>query len=104
MNRWIGKYFALPAYSGAMVVAAVIGNGAEASKLKIEQRVVDDLGSVVLTLSLSMALMSLKLWELLDPAIPMLIILTVQIVIMTAYAYFVIFRFTGRDYNAAVMA
>jgi ESS family glutamate:Na+ symporter len=51
-----------------------------------------------------MALMSLKLWELLDLAIPMLIILSVQVAMMAAYAYFVVFRFMGRDYDAAVMA
>ena len=57
-----------------------------------------------LKLFLSMALMSLKLWELLDLAIPMLIILMVQVLMMAAYAYFVVFRSMGRDHDAAVMA
>lgn len=104
LSGWIGKYFTLPAYIGAMLIAAIICNGSEAMKMKIEQRVVDDLGTIALSLFLSMALMSLKLWELLDLAIPMLIILSVQVVMMAAYAYFVIFRFMGRDYDAAVMA
>jgi len=104
LSGWIGKYFTLPAYIGAMLVAAVVCNSAEAMKLKIEQRVVDDLGTIALSLFLSMALMSLKLWELLDLAIPMLIILTVQVAMMAAYAYFIVFRFMGRDYDAAVMA
>ena len=104
LSGWIGKYFTLPAYIGAMVIAAIMCNGAEAFRLKIEQRVVDDIGTVALSLFLSMALMSLKLWELLDLAIPMLIILTVQVAMMAAYAYFVVFRFMGRDYDAAVMA
>ncbi|HCA81577.1 MAG TPA: sodium:glutamate symporter, partial [Bacteroidetes bacterium] len=89
LSGWIGRYFTLPAYIGAMLVAAVFCNGAGAAKIKIEQRVVDDLGTIALSLFLSMALMSLKLWELLDLAVPMLVILTVQVSMMAAYAYFV---------------
>ncbi len=104
LSGWIGRYFTLPAYIGAMIIAAVICNAAQGFKFEIEQRVVDDIGTVALSLFLSMALMSLKLWELLDLAIPMLVILMVQVAMMAAYAYFVVFRFMGRDYDAAVMA
>jgi ESS family glutamate:Na+ symporter len=104
LSNWIGSYFTLPAYIGSMIVAAVICNGAEILKLKVEQRVVDDLGTVALSLFLSMALMSLKLWELLDLAIPLLIILFAQVGMMAAFAYFVDFRLMGRDYDAAVLA
>jgi ESS family glutamate:Na+ symporter len=48
--------------------------------------------------------MSLRLWELLDLALPMLAILTVQVTVMAAFAAFVTFRLMGRDYDAAVMA
>jgi ESS family glutamate:Na+ symporter len=104
LSGWMGGYFTLPAYIGAMIVAAVICNGAELLKFKIEQRVVDDIGTVALSLFLSMALMSLKLWELLDLAIPLLIILIAQVGMMAAFAYFVVFRAMGRDYDAAVLA
>jgi glutamate:Na+ symporter, ESS family len=72
--------------------------------VKLEQRTIDDLGTVALSLFLAMALMSLKLWELLDLALPMLVILSVQVVMMAAFAYFITFRLMGRDYEAAVMA
>jgi ESS family glutamate:Na+ symporter len=105
LSGWIRQFVTLPAYIGAMIVAAVIRNGAELSRvLRIEQRVVDDLGTISLSLFLSMALMSLRLWELLDLALPMLAILTVQVTMMAAFAYFVTFRVMGRDYDAAVMA
>ena len=99
----------LPAYIGAMIVAAVHPErGAEARRraraLRIEQRMVDDLGTIALSLFLSMALMSLRLWELLDLAIPMLVILVVQVTMMAPSPYFVTFRVMGRDYDAAVMA
>jgi ESS family glutamate:Na+ symporter len=66
--------------------------------------VVDDLGTIALSLFLSMALMSLRLWELLDLAIPMLVILAAQVTMMAAFAYFITYRAMGRDYDAAVMA
>ncbi len=105
LSGWLGRYVTLPAYIWAMIIAAVIRNGDDLlHKLRLDQRVVDDLGTIALSLFLSMALMSLKLWELLDLAIPMLVILVVQVSMMAAFAYFVTFRVMGRDYDAAVMA
>ena len=100
-----GGALTLPAYIGAMIVAAAIRNTADVSGvLAVEQRTVDDLGTIALSLFLSMALMSLRLWELLDLALPMLAILALQVTMMGAFAYFVTFRVMGRDYDAAVMA
>jgi ESS family glutamate:Na+ symporter len=105
LSQWIGKVITLPAYIGAMIVAALLRNLDDGLKLlRIEQRVVDDVGTVALSLFLAMALMSLKLWELLDLAIPLLLILCVQVAMMAAFAYWLTFRFMGRDYDAAVMA
>jgi ESS family glutamate:Na+ symporter len=105
LSRWLGQFFTLPAYIGAMIAAAVLRNGVDLTGvMKVEQRVVDDLGTIALSLFLSMALMSLKLWELLDLAVPMLAILLAQVAMMAAFAYFVTFRVMGRDYDAAVMA
>jgi ESS family glutamate:Na+ symporter len=105
LSQWLGHYVTLPAYIWAMIVAAVLRNGDEfVGVLKLDQRVIDDLGTMALSLFLAMALMSLKLWELLDLAIPMLIILCVQVTMMGLFAYFVTFRLMGRDYDAAVMA
>lgn len=100
-----GSPITLPAYIGAMIVAAIFRNTADVTRiLRIEQRVVDDLGTIALSLFLSMALMSLRLWELLDLAIPMLVILSAQVTMMGMFAYFITFRVMGRDYDAAVMA
>ncbi|HEX6050694.1 MAG TPA: sodium/glutamate symporter, partial [Gemmatimonadaceae bacterium] len=105
LSGWLGRYVTLPGYIGAMLVAAVLRNVADATKLvRIEARVVDDLGTIALSLFLAMALMSLRLWELLDLALPMLAILSVQVIVMAAFATFVTFRLMGRDYDAAVMA
>ncbi len=105
LSRWLGNFITLPAYIGAMLVAAVIRNGAELlDGWRIGSKAIEDVGMAALSLFLAMALMSLRLWELLDLAIPMLIILTAQVSLMGVFAYFVTFRFLGRDYDAAVMA
>jgi len=95
----------LPAYIGAMLVAAIFRNVFDFTGLiKISQRYVELLGSIALNLFLAMALMSLRLWELLELAIPMVIILLVQVALMAAFALFITFRLMGKDYDAAVMA
>jgi len=105
LSAWLGQYMTLPAYIGAMVFAALVRNLSDVSgAVRIEQRTVDDLGTITLSLFLAMALMSLRLWELLDLALPMLVILAAQVSIMAAVAYFLTFRLMGRDYDAAVMA
>ncbi|GHS85400.1 sodium/glutamate symporter [Bacteroidia bacterium] len=72
-------------------------------RVNVFDRCVDVVGNVALSLFLSMALLSLKLYELVDLAIPLLVILLVQIVIVILYARFVTFRFLGKNYDAAVM-
>lgn len=105
LSGWFGRFATLPAYIGAMLVAALLRNVAEMTRMfSFRQRVVDDLGTIALSLFLAMALMSLRLWELLDLALPMLVILTVQVCLMAAFALFVTYRLMGRDFDAAVMA
>jgi ESS family glutamate:Na+ symporter len=105
LRGWLGHYVTLPAYIWSMIIAALLRNADDlVGAIKLDQRVVDDLGSVALSLFLSMALMSLRLWELLDLAIPMLIILFAQVGLMAVFAHFLCFRLMGRDYDAAVMS
>jgi ESS family glutamate:Na+ symporter len=67
-------------------------------------RCVDVIGNVSLSLFLAMAMLSLKLWQLVDLAIPLLLILAVQTVALVVYVNFITFRFLGKDYDAAVIA
>ncbi|MBA2732317.1 MAG: sodium/glutamate symporter [Acidobacteria bacterium] len=93
----------LPGYIGAMVVAAIVRNLDDRyGWFKIDTRAVDALGTIALALFLVIALMDLKLWQLAELAVPMLVILAVQAVLMIAYAVFVTFMLMGRDYEAAV--
>lgn len=104
LSSWLGRYVTLPAYIGSMIVAAIMCNLAPLVKVRMDSRMIEDLGMVALSLFLTMALMSLKLWELLDLAVPLIVILSAQVAMMAAYATWVVFRFMGKDYDAAVMA
>lgn len=84
-----------------VVVRSVIEN---VFKVKVFDRAIDVFGNVSLSLYLAMSLVALKLWQLLDLAVPLLIILVVQTIVMLLYAYFVTFRLMGKDYDAAVLA
>lgn len=94
----------LPAYITSMFVAAVFRNVFDSLKKEIPFEEIGAVGNISLTLFLSMALMSMKLWQLADLAIPLIVILLVQTVVMGLFAYFVTFNVMGRDYDAAVIA
>lgn len=95
----------VPTYLFALFVGIVVRNVADSTRIyRVNARLVDLIGSVSLSLFLAMALMSLKLWQLVDLAIPMLVILFGQVTLMILYATFVTFNLCGRDYDAAVLA
>jgi len=105
LSGWLGNFITLPGYIGAMLAAAVFRNLADATGLlRIQARTVDDLGTIALSLFLTMALMTLRLWELFDLAVPMVVILAAQVAMVAAVSYWITFRVMGRDYDAAVMA
>ena len=94
----------LPPYIGTMFAASIMRNLADETKLfSIDLDVVSVVGNFTLTMFLSMILMNFKLWELKELALPLIIMLIGQTVLMGAFAYFVTFTLTGRDYDAAVM-
>ena len=64
---------------------------------------IDTMGNMFLSIFLAMALAGLKLWELIDLAMPMVICLVLQCVVMFPFSYFVVFNVMGRNYDAAVM-
>ena len=96
---------ALPAYIGAMIVAAVIRNLDDLTGLiGIPQAIVDDLGNVALSIFLVLALMTLRLWEIMNVAVPLAVIVFVQVVLVALLCVWPIYRLMGRDYQGAVIA
>ena len=93
-----------PSYIGAMLVAAVIRNICDVKKTDLVEKEIEAIGGISLSFFLSMALMGLKLWELFDLAVPMIIMLIAQTVLIGLFTYFITFRIMGKDYDAAVFA
>ena len=104
VSRWISATgLTLPAYVGAMLVGAVIRNIDDARGwIDVSVPTTDLFGNISLALFLSVALMNLKLWELAGMALPLVVSLGLQAVMVVAFVL-VVFRLMGRDYDAAVM-
>jgi glutamate:Na+ symporter, ESS family len=106
VSAWLTRAgLTLPAYIGAMLVAAVFRNIDDVTgAFGLSQRVIDDLGNVALSLFLVMALMTLRLWELAGLVVPLLIILAVQVALIAVVCVAAVPRLMGRDYDSAVMS
>ena len=103
-----------PAYFGSLVLAAVVRNLMAVVPYKkdgkwvktdtlIDMERIVSIGNICLALFLGMAMISLRLWELKSLALPLVIILVSQVVLMALYVYFIAFPLLGRNYDAAVL-
>jgi ESS family glutamate:Na+ symporter len=107
-GSWVGQGFAalgltLPAYIGAMLVGALIRNIDDYTGwIGLSVRSTDVIGNVSLAMFLAVALMNLRLWELSGLALPLMVNLALQIVLVVLFCI-PVFRLMGRDYDAAVM-
>jgi ESS family glutamate:Na+ symporter len=96
--------FSLPGYVAAMFVAVVFRNINDHVRLvKLHDKAIELISDVSLGIFLTMAMMSLRIWELYDLAIPLIVILVMQTVAILLLAAFLLFRILGKDYDAAVM-
>ena len=103
-----------PTYFGALILAAIVrntigfvsykedGKWEKAEKLLDMERIIS-VGNICLSMFLGMAMISLKLWELQSLALPLIVILVSQVLMMALFAYFAAFPLLGRDYDAAVL-
>ena len=93
-----------PSYIGAMLVAATIRNIYDIRKKEIYEKEIETIGGLSLSFFLTMALMGLKLWQLFDLALPLLIMLIAQVLLVGGFAYFITYRTMGKNYEGAVFA
>lgn len=93
-----------PSYVGAMLVAATIRNVYDIRKKEIYEKEIETIGGLSLSFFLTMALMGLKLWQLFDLALPLLIMLIAQVLLVGIFAYFIIYRIMGKNYEGVVFA
>jgi ESS family glutamate:Na+ symporter len=94
----------LPGYVGAMLAGALLRNLDDATGwFRIPHDLAAGIGSVCLTLFLTIALVNLRLWELAALAAPLVVNLLLQAVAVAAFCRWLVFPVMGRDYDAAVM-
>ena len=95
----------LPKFVWALAFGVILRNVlTNIFRFNMFDRAIDVFGNASLSLFLAMALLDLKLWQLTSLALPVTIILLVQVVVMALYATFVTYTLMGRDYDAAVLA
>ena len=100
-----GAAFTLPGFIWSLLLGVVIRNLATViPPLALHKPTVDMVGSISLAIFLAMALMSLRLWELLSLAGPLLVMLAVQTLGMALFASLITFRVMGSNYDAAIIA
>lgn len=105
-SSMLKSYFdlALPSYVGAMFVAIIFNNlNVKYNFISLNRNLIDILGITSLNIFLSMALISLRLWELASLAVPMFLILFAQVLFMAFFTSQIVFKAMGKDYDAAVM-
>lgn len=94
-----------PPYIGAMVVAALLRNfGDVTKKYEINGNALEIISEISLAIYLTMAINGLKLWELVNLALPLLVILVGQIVLMALFCWICVYLLMGRDYEAVQMS
>lgn len=106
----MGVYFTnmgmtLPSYIGAMMAAAIVRNIGDITKtFEVNGDAIEIISDISLALYLTMAICGLKLWELLNLAIPLLVILAGQIVFMALFCWLAVYFIMGRNYEAVQMS
>lgn len=110
IGAWLSRLIAqtgitLPAYIGAMLVAAALRNLDDFTHIfGLSEKTLETIGHASLALFLAMALMTLRLWELAGLVLPLLVILLFQVILVALVAIWPIFPLMGKDYDAAVMS
>ena len=96
--------FSFPIYIGSMLVAVVVRNVIDHFKImEFPAAEISTMGNMFLAIFLSMALSGLKLWQLVDLALPMIVALAAEVLLMVVFSLLVVFPVMGRDYDAAMI-
>ena len=105
LSRWAeNPTFTLPTFVWTLFVGVLIRNSLAMLKLhEIDGEALSFVGAVSLSLFLAMALMSLRLWDLVALALPLLLILALQAVGVALFTTLVTFRVMGANYEAATL-
>lgn len=103
VNTWAKEAgVVLPGFLTAMLAGAAITNLADVTGAKIDFVPIERGGEIALQSFLVMYLMSLKLWTLGSAIGPLTLNVLLQVVVTVLVGVFLLYRWLGRDYDAAV--
>lgn len=93
----------LPIHVMGMLGGVVIRIIMDAKRKEVPEEEIDTIGNVCLGIFVSMAVYTMRLWELAELALPLIILLFSQVILIFFFVRFVTFNIMGRDYDAAVI-
>jgi len=94
----------LPGFLTAMFIGILVTNFADTIRRPLAHATIGRFGEISLHIFLAMSMMAIELWALDDLGSVIMIVLVAQVLLMTVFAVFVVFRFMGSDYDAVVIA
>lgn len=104
LSNATGSVINIPDYLGAMIIAVIYTNlNAKFNLYRFSNTLTIGFETVTLSIFLSMAMMSIKLWELASLVGGLFCIVICQVIFISLFSYFILFRILGKNYNAAVM-
>lgn len=87
---------------GGIIVRLVLDKTGKGSD--IFYNTVDIVGNVSLAVFVSLSIITMKLWQLAELALPLITILAVQTVVMILFAKYITYNLCGKDYDSAIIA
>ena len=92
----------IPGFLAVLLTAIIITNLADITGHPVDLIVADLTGTIALRLFLAISMMGLKLWELADLILPLLVTLAIQIGAIITISALILYPLLGRGYQAAV--
>ncbi|ASN06271.1 sodium/glutamate symporter [Virgibacillus necropolis] len=96
--------FIWPDYVGGLFVAAILRNVFDSMNITLNLKSINIIGNIALSLFLALTIMGLEIWNLFELALPMIIVLLTETIVMILFAIFIIYRVMGKNYDAVVMS
>ncbi len=109
VGKWLNQHLrdsgvVMPDYLPVLMLAIIIVNLSDLLNHQYNEQFINLFGDTCLEMFITMSLMSLNIAQLANAALPAFIIVLVQSVFICLFAYTVIFRAAGRDYDASLIS
>lgn len=95
----------LPIYIGSMIVAAIIRNIDDQTRwFGLKEETLEDIGNTCLSVFIAMAIVTLDLSQLKNAALPVIVSLILQGLLVVFGALFLVYKFMGKTYESAIIS